>query len=371
MSRNDVASCIYLVGPDGQSVIELAASRYEREDDFQAILANHPALIDGRQVDPDSPRRWLLICREAVVPDAEGSRWSLDHLFVDQDGVATLVEVKRKSDTRLRREVVAQMLDYAANGSLRWTATFLQSAFEQTCMASGIEADARLVDFLEDAERAESFWETVESNLRAGRMRLLFVADEIPAELLRIVEFLNERMSPTEVLALELRHFSGGGFSTHIPRVLGRTVAAVMQKESSGHRTGGRRVWDRDTFVADAQARLDASDSQALLEFLRACEARFSIAWGSGMQTGSFTPRQPDVSARGPISVFSDGRLEIKPTWMRDTAEALAWRDVVVERLAKLGWQQPSKEGKALVLRVPLNEWLPKARELLAAILPE
>lgn len=89
------------------------------------------------------------------------------------------------------------------------------------------------------------------------------------------------------------------------------------------------------------------------------------------MQTGSFTPRQPDVSARGPISVFSDGRLEIKPTWMRDTAEALAWRDVVVERLAKLGWQQPSKEGKALVLRVPLNEWLPKARELLAAILPE
>src|SRR4051794_12230288 len=39
------------------------------------------------------------------------SRWSLDHLFVDQEGVPTLVEVKRSSDTRARREVVAQMLD--------------------------------------------------------------------------------------------------------------------------------------------------------------------------------------------------------------------------------------------------------------------
>ena len=28
----------------------------------------------------------------------------------------TLVEVKRSSDTRIRREVVGQMLDYAANG---------------------------------------------------------------------------------------------------------------------------------------------------------------------------------------------------------------------------------------------------------------
>src|SRR5262249_3604083 len=31
--------------------------------------------------------------------------WSVDHLFLDQDAVRTLVEVKRGSDTRIRREV--------------------------------------------------------------------------------------------------------------------------------------------------------------------------------------------------------------------------------------------------------------------------
>jgi len=32
-------------------------------------------------------------------------------------------------------------------------------------------------------------------------IRMLFVADRIPAELRRIVEFLNEQMDPAEVLA--------------------------------------------------------------------------------------------------------------------------------------------------------------------------
>lgn len=37
----------------------------------------------------------------------------MDHLFVDQDAIPTLVEVKRSSDTRIRREVVGQLLEYS------------------------------------------------------------------------------------------------------------------------------------------------------------------------------------------------------------------------------------------------------------------
>ncbi len=40
----------------------------------------------------------------------------------------------------------------------------------------------------------ETFWQQVGSNLHAGRLRLLFVADEIPPQLRRIVEFLNQQM---------------------------------------------------------------------------------------------------------------------------------------------------------------------------------
>lgn len=84
------------------------------------------------------PRRFLLVCREAPVADQYGAgRWSLDHLFVDQDAIPTLVEVKRSSDSRIRREVVGQMLDYAANGTRYWGDGAVAQLFERTCADAG------------------------------------------------------------------------------------------------------------------------------------------------------------------------------------------------------------------------------------------
>jgi hypothetical protein len=38
---------------------------------------------------------------------------------------------------------------------------------------------------------------------------MLFVADKIPSELKRIVEFLNQQMDPAEVLAVEISSMLG------------------------------------------------------------------------------------------------------------------------------------------------------------------
>src|SRR4051812_9811221 len=109
-----MAASIFLIGSDNQ-LIELRQSDYDSEDLLQTRLADHPALLKSVA---GKNGKLLLIKRELAVPDELGGseRWSLDHLFLDQEGVPVLVEVKRASDTRARREVVAQMLDYAANG---------------------------------------------------------------------------------------------------------------------------------------------------------------------------------------------------------------------------------------------------------------
>lgn len=100
---------------DGR-LVELIDQPYDSEHLLQTLLAEYPGLIAGKQIDNAFPRRWLLISREMAVPSEPGggSRWSLDHLFLDQDGIPTIVEVKRSADTRIRREVVGQMLDYAS-----------------------------------------------------------------------------------------------------------------------------------------------------------------------------------------------------------------------------------------------------------------
>lgn len=232
---------MFIVRDDG-TLVPMRAMPFESEDLFQTLLATHPSLLAGEAVDPLRPRRWLLVAREQAVPGEEGGagRWSLDHLFVDQDGVPTLVEVKRASDTRGRREVVAQMLDYAANGVVYWPAEALRAQFERACAGDGRDHEDAVRALLESPEAdTGAFWAQVDLNLRAGRIRMVFIADVIHPELKRIVEFLNAQMNPAEVIALELRHYVGEGLRTLVPRVIGRTAEAERRKGAGARAAPG------------------------------------------------------------------------------------------------------------------------------------
>jgi len=70
---------------DGE-LVEMTQQGFESEDLFQELLGKHPALILDDQIGTQSPRRWLLVAREAGIPGQEGerARWSLDHLFDKQ-----------------------------------------------------------------------------------------------------------------------------------------------------------------------------------------------------------------------------------------------------------------------------------------------
>ncbi len=216
---------------EGNSLVRLEESKYESEDLLQRLIADFPGLLAGGQMDPGAPRRWVLISREIGVPDREEGhgRWSLDHLFVDQDGIPALVEVKRSSDTRLRREVVGQMLDYAANGLQYWPIEHLRDAFEATHSGEDGGPDAVLNELLGGDAEPEEFWDKVARNLEAGRVRLVFVADVIPTELQTIIEYLNERMVDTDVLAVEIKQYVGEGSQTLVPRVIGLTGRAKQK----------------------------------------------------------------------------------------------------------------------------------------------
>ncbi len=90
----------------------------------------------------DEAVRLLMVKREAGVPDSEGGsvRWAVDHLLLDQHGIPTLVEVKRSSDTRIRREVVGQLLEYAANIDVYWPSDRIRSlATEQHRGSEGLD----------------------------------------------------------------------------------------------------------------------------------------------------------------------------------------------------------------------------------------
>jgi hypothetical protein len=90
-----VSGGIFLLS--GEKLVEMREQAYDSEDLLQELLAKYPDLLAGDQL-AGSPRRWLLVKREAGVPDREagGSRWSLDHLFIDQEALAEAMRAARE-----------------------------------------------------------------------------------------------------------------------------------------------------------------------------------------------------------------------------------------------------------------------------------
>ncbi|MHC1594613.1 MAG: hypothetical protein ACXQT2_04820, partial [Methanotrichaceae archaeon] len=279
---------IYLLEENG-TLRSLDKKPYDSEDLLQTLLERYPDLLAGDQIDEAAPRRWLLVSREVGVPDEEdgADRWSLDHLFLDQDAVPTLVEVKRSSNTQIRRNVVGQMLDYAANAVVYWPADRIRTRFESSCKEDGGEPDQKITELIEadpeDQGAVESFWEQVKTNLRAGKIRLVFVADDVPTELRRIVEFLNVQMDPAEVLAVEIRQYAGEGLKTLVPKVMGLTAEAPPREQ---------RRWDEEQFFMELERRCGADEVRIARELLKWAEERgLWVSWGKGKYDGSFAPK--------------------------------------------------------------------------------
>jgi hypothetical protein len=274
-------SKIFFLQDNASMLTALVESPYDSEDILQALLARYSDLLPGNQIDPENPRRWLLVSREIGVPaeTLSSDRWSLDHLFLDQDAIPTFVECKRSSDTRGRREVVAQMLDYAANGCEHWRMDSLQQAAAETARNEGKALDQELLNLMRSEDEAviERFWGDVEANLRRGRVRLIFVADETPRELRRLVEFLNEKMADVEVLAIEVKQYIAQGGKAYVPRVIGLTEAARRVK-GTNNTSARRSMTNREEFLANCSGPAVAFFTSLMG---RVQKRGYVLAWGT------------------------------------------------------------------------------------------
>ena len=293
------------------SLDSLDEEPFATENELQELLAEHPELLDGEQVRPGDPRRWLLIKREKGIAESSdtGFRWSLDHLIVDQDAMPTLVEVKRGSNSEIRRTIVGQMLEYAANAARTWTGDELRQTFEDAAKDDGLDPDEELGRLLQvDGEPdADGFWEQVATNLTATRLRLLFVADEIPDTLERIVMFLNAQMPNIEVLAVEIKQFRGESTQTLVPRVLGRVSNAPTRRSA-----GSRQNLTREMFLDDFTNEEERHAVQRLLDVAR--DSGATLEWGKS----SVTVRMRCSLREQPVSVAWLSPPSTNKGWYKD-----------------------------------------------------
>ncbi len=303
------------------TLIALTEQPYDAETLLQGLLAEHPELLPGEDLNPTDPLRFLLVRREAPLEGFE-----LDHLFVDQHAVPTLVETKRSSDTRGRREVVAQMLDYASLAA-EVKAVELAAWLAQRCAAAGLDPDVQLVELDHGLDGSEEFWAQAEQNLRDGKIRLIFVSDEISPTLKRIVEWLNGQLSVAEVLAVEVRQYRSAGDQ----RLLQSTVVGATERSRNvkgqnrqpavlptlvehGHLQDGVDLWlIRSKLPADI--RPESDDDPRL---------RFTLRTAGGPMRLAYQPsEEAQVEELSASRSFDRARRELDLSFTGDRARAV------------------------------------------------
>jgi hypothetical protein len=260
---------------------EFVKTNYDAEKVLQQALEEAPEVIAGFTTTDAEPTRLLLIKREMPIGVVNtSSTMRIDHLYADSNGIPVLVEVKRSTDTRSRREVIAQLLDYAANAAHEWPADVLLAAIE---LRSGVGGDVdQLLSDHGITDSLDDFVSKIVDNIGSGHIRMMIVADEIPESLRRIIEFLNAQMTPAEILGVEVPQYVGAAGIAYVPRLVGQTTAAKMKKGS----TGGQQ-WDAETFLERADeicTKAEADLAEKLILHVR--DAKGVYSWGSGLVPG-------------------------------------------------------------------------------------
>lgn len=215
---------IYLIKED-KELVEINEKKHKKELDFQELIKKYPDLIPGDQIDNVNPRRWLFVGEEVHFPTLGGGDLRLDLLFIDQDGIPTLVEMKKGDNNELKRDVASQILEYGANILLSLDTRNLRDLVEEN-------SDVSVSDFLSKETNEEAFWEKVYNNLKAEKIRLLVVADEIPNRLQNTLEFINRNMDSVEILSVEIKQYTNNNETTLVSRVIGQSIEAQTKKSS-------------------------------------------------------------------------------------------------------------------------------------------
>src|SRR5689334_13735706 len=53
------------------SLLAMEPAQFAKEEDFQRLVSRFPELLVGDQINPESPRRWLLVRREQPISTGE------------------------------------------------------------------------------------------------------------------------------------------------------------------------------------------------------------------------------------------------------------------------------------------------------------
>lgn len=212
---------VRILAETGSGVVPLEAVPFDDEGHLRDLLARFPELVLAGRGDGERRPVWT-IGREVPVPSG-----SIDVLLLDGDGGVWVVETKLAKSSEVKKQVVGQVLSYAADIAT-WTAEDLVARASPHLGDLTERIDASL-----GVGRGQEVLERAAERLAAGDLTALVVVDELNTVLRRLVEFVN-RYALFELLALQVQVVTHAGARLFFPTVVGEVATPKAVKASDG-----------------------------------------------------------------------------------------------------------------------------------------
>ena len=187
------------------------------ESYIQKLIYDTPQVLPISRIEPiyDNP---ISLCRE--MPLKTGF---VDDIYVNEDGYITIAECKLWKNPQARREVVAQIVDYAQALS-----EMDYETFEKQILLARDGKEKSLFEIVNNEENTideKDFVDSVSRNLKAGRFLLLIFGDGIQENAENLIRFLNEYSRLSFTLSMvEINLYSTTNGVLAIPNVLLKTT---------------------------------------------------------------------------------------------------------------------------------------------------
>jgi hypothetical protein len=244
---------------------------YLTEASLETLLENHPELIGIEETDP-SAGGLVPIGRQVTLGGG-----ILDLLFIDASGKLTAVEAKLERNSEIRRQVVAQILEYAAYLTTwevedveRQASRYLSSTQPHSSQSMYDAVAKSLTSEASPSQDVAELREAIATNLRNSNLRLIVAVDRIVDSLRTLVAFINNA-SRFDLYLLEVQQYRAADG----PRIASIDLFGGHVK-SLARPNGSRLAWDQPKFI-EALESADATSKPVIQDLLAFINERADI----------------------------------------------------------------------------------------------
>ena len=359
---------------------------------FQSLLFDNPSLLPINELEPAFDGS-VALARE--LPTEAGP---VDIVYVNPRGFITLVETKLFRNPESRRQVVAQIVDYATAMS-KWS----YEAFRDAVKRTGVRQDDPIRAAVEDDPDFDpgAFHDAVSRNLSRGRFLLIIAGDGIQEGVEHLADSLSRSPHLGFTLALvELAVFSVPGSNSDVlvqPRTLARTreiTRAIVELRTGvnpadvaislplpGTEPGRQKITEQE-FLEELGRTTSPACAASFTKFLRQLET-LGIELVYRDSAIGFRWVDPLIEKRLTFGYVKANKGEVHFNFVRHFARKAGLNELPARRymesvaalipgaaIKDFAGAKGFKYSKALVDRrsIALPDLLPKSREWLTAI---